>query len=289
MEALFPSFQTIRYKSGLIDLQIPQIMGILNATPDSFFSASRVSVIDDCLALASHMVEEGASILDIGGHSTRPDAQAVSAQEEQDRVLPVVEALRKAFPKMCLSVDTYRLSVAQAAIQAGADWFNDVGGGQMDEGIFEWVAENQVPYILTHSVGAFSQVHQVPNYQYVVEDVWLDMAKKIQTLRSLGAKDLVLDPGFGFSKSLDQNYQLLAQLHQFTRLGLPLLVGISRKSMIQKVLGTKAEQSLNGTTVLHTVALQQGAHILRVHDVNEARQIIQLVKKLQENGLPNLS
>lgn len=264
-------------------------MGILNATPDSFFSASRVNVIDDCLALAFQMIEAGASMLDVGGHSTRPDALAVSAAEEQDRVLPLIEALRKAFPHICLSVDTYRLSVAQAAIQSGADWFNDVGGGQMDDGIFEWVAENQVPYILTHSVGAFSQVHQVPDYADVVQDVWLDMAKKIQTLRSLGAKDVVLDPGFGFSKSLDQNYQLLAQLHQFTRLGVPLLVGVSRKSMIQKVLNTKADESLNGTTVLHTVALQQGAQILRVHDVKEARQVIQLVQKLQENGLPNLS
>ncbi|MCZ2483052.1 dihydropteroate synthase [Aquirufa nivalisilvae] len=264
-------------------------MGILNATPDSFFSASRVTMIDECLALAAQMIEEGASILDVGGHSTRPDAKAVSAQEEQDRVIPVMEALSKAFPHICLSVDTYRLPVAKAAIQAGADWFNDVGGGQMDEGIFEWVSENQVPYILTHSVGAFSQVHQVPDYEYVVEDVWLDMAKKIQALRVLGAKDVVLDPGFGFSKSLDQNYQLMAQLHQFTRLGVPLLVGVSRKSMIQKVLGTKPEESLNGTTVLHTVALQQGAHILRVHDVIEARQVIQLVKKLQENGLSNLS
>lgn len=288
MEALFPSFQTIRYKSGLIDLQIPQIMGILNATPDSFFSASRVRVIDDCLALAEQMVQQGASILDVGGHSTRPNAEAVSAQEEEDRVVPVLEALSKAFPNVCLSVDTYRLSVAQAAVRAGADWFNDVGGGQMDEGIFEWVAENQVPYILTHSVGAFSQVHQVPAYENVVEEVWLDMAKKVQSLRALGAKDIIVDPGFGFSKSLDQNYQLLAALHQLNYLGVPILVGVSRKSMIQKVLGTSPEESLNGTSVLHTVALQQGAKILRVHDVLEARECITLVKKLQENGLSNL-
>ncbi|RXK47199.1 dihydropteroate synthase [Aquirufa rosea] len=264
-------------------------MAIINATPDSFFSGSRVNQVDTCMEMAAQMLEEGASILDIGGHSTRPDAQEVSAQEEQDRVLPIVEALRKAFPQVCISVDTYRLSVAQAAIQAGADWFNDVGGGQMDEGIFPWVAENQVPYILTHSVGAFSQVHQVPNYQDVVEDVWLDMAKKLQELRALGAKDVILDPGFGFSKSLDQNYQLLAGLNQLMTLGVPVLVGVSRKSMIQKVLGVNSENALNGTSVLHTVALLQGAHILRVHDVKEAHEVLCLVQKLQENGLSNLS
>ncbi len=263
-------------------------MGILNATPDSFFEGSRVMEPAVCLERVARMVALGAKILDIGGHSTRPGAAPVTPVEEIERVVPLIQLIRKQFPDLVISIDTYRLSVAQAAIAAGADLFNDIGAGQMDAGIFEWVAQNQVPYILSHSRGAFNQVHEVPDYPDVVADVWSDIATKLHTLRSLGAKDVIVDPGLGFSKSIDHNYALLAHLASFKTLGAPILIGVSRKSMIYKTLGITAAESLNGTSALHMVALQQGAQILRVHDVAEAKEVITLFQKLQANGLPNL-
>jgi dihydropteroate synthase len=288
LNALFPSFQTIRVKGRILRLEEPWIMGILNATPDSFYEGSRSLDISFCIERVAGMVALGAKIVDIGGHSTRPGANPVSTEEEIARVVPIISALRKQFPELVISIDTYRLAVAQAAIAAGADIFNDIGAGQMDEGIFEWVAQNQVPYILSHSRGAFDQVHEVPNYQDVVSDVWSDLAQKLQQLRALGAKDVIIDLGLGFSKSIDHNYALLANLSAFKTLGAPILIGVSRKSMIYKTLGITAAESLNGTSVLHTIALQQGANILRVHDVAEAKEVITLVSKLQSNGLPNL-
>ncbi|MEK6547776.1 MAG: dihydropteroate synthase [Bacteroidota bacterium] len=288
MNALFPSLQTIRVQGRILSLDKPQIMGILNITPDSFFAGSRSLDASVCLERVAGMVAWGAQIIDIGGHSTRPCAEPVSVSEEIDRVVPVITLLRKQFPNLLISIDTYRLAVAKAAIEAGAAIFNDIGAGQMDGGIFEWVAENQVPYILSHSRGAFDQVHTVPNYQDVVSDVWSDLATKLQQLRTLGAKDVIIDPGLGFSKSIDHNYALLAHLSSFKTLGAPILIGLSRKSMIYKTLGITASESLNGTTALHMVALQQGANILRVHDVAEAKEVITLLNKLQANGLPNL-
>ena len=263
-------------------------MGILNTTPDSFYAGSRALDASVCLERVAGMVALGAEIIDIGGHSTRPGADPVSVEEEIERVVPVITLLRQHFPSLVISIDTYRLSVAQAAIAAGADIFNDIGAGQMDAGIFEWVAQNQVPYILSHSRGTFDQVHEIPNYQDVVSDVWSDLAQKLQQLRALGAKDVIVDPGLGFSKSIEHNYTLLAHLSSFKTLGAPILIGVSRKSMIYKTLGITAAESLNGTAVLHTIALQQGANILRVHDVAEAREVITLVEKLQANGLPDL-
>jgi dihydropteroate synthase len=288
LNALFPSFQTIRVKGRILRLDEPWIMGILNATPDSFYEESRTLDVAVCFERVAEMIAMGATIIDIGGHSTRPGAEPVSVSDEIDRVVPIISSLRQHFPSLLISIDTYRLAVAQAAIAAGADIFNDIGAGQMDQGIFAWVAQNQVPYILSHSRGAFDQVHEVPNYQDVVSDVWSDLALKLQHLRTLGAKDVIIDLGLGFSKSIDHNYALLANLSAFKTLGAPILIGVSRKSMIYKTLGITAAESLNGTSVLHTIALQQGANVLRVHDVAAAKEVITLVSKLQSNGLSNL-
>ena len=288
MDELFPSFQTLKINQGLLDLRAPLVMGILNATPDSFYVGSRVSQMDETLALAARMVQEGAKMLDLGGHSTRPGAASVSPQEEMDRVLPFIERIISEFPDIIVSVDTYRLAVAQAAFAAGAGLWNDIGGGNMDEGVFDWVIEHQVPYVLSHSVGRFSEVHQVPDYADVVQDVWLDLQAKVDYFRSRGHRDLVIDPGFGFSKSLDHNYALLASLNSFTRLGAPDLVGLSRKTMIWKYLEISADQALNGTTALHAIAIAQGASILRVHDVKEAMEVIALGAKLKQHGLSNI-
>ena len=288
MNALFPSFQTIRVKGRILRLDEPWIMGILNATPDSFYEESRTLDVAVCIERVAEMIAMGATIIDIGGNSTRPGAEPVSVSDEIDRVVPIISSLRQHFPSLLISIDTYRLAVAQAAIAAGADIFNDIGAGQMDQGIFAWVAQNQVPYILSHSRGAFDQVHEVPNYQDVVSDVWSDLALKLQQLRTLGAKDVIIDLGLGFSKSIDHNYALLANLSAFKTLGAPILIGVSRKSMIYKTLGITAAESLNGTSVLHTIALQQGANVLRVHDVAAAKEVITLVSKLQSNGLSNL-
>lgn len=263
-------------------------MGILNITPDSFYEGSRVTSVDLALKQATEMIAAGALILDIGGHSTRPGAAPVSTQEEIDRVLPIISAIAFAFPTVIISVDTYRVAVAKAAIAAGAHLFNDIGAGQMDEGVFDYIVENQVPYILSHSVGRFEQVHEVPDYQNVVAEVLHNLLPKVQELRSRGFKDLIVDPGFGFSKSLDHNYQLLAHLRSFRLLGAPILAGLSRKTMIWKELGISADEALNGSSVLHTVALLQGASILRVHDVKEAKETIHLVQKLQQNGISHL-
>ncbi len=288
MDELFPSFQTLKINQGLLDLRAPLVMGILNATPDSFYVGSRVSQMDETLALAARMVQEGAKMLDLGGHSTRPGAASVSPQEEMDRVLPFIERIISEFPDIIVSVDTYRLAVAQAAFAAGAGLWNDIGGGNMDEGVFDWVIEHHVPYVLSHSVGRFSEVHQVPDYVDVVQDVWLDLQGKVDYFRSRGHRDLLIDPGFGFSKSLDHNYALLASLNSFTRLGAPVLVGLSRKTMIWKYLEISADQALNGTTALHAIAIAQGASILRVHDVKEAMEVIALGTKLKQHGLSNI-
>jgi dihydropteroate synthase len=288
LDALFSTSQTIRLNGQLLDFSKPQIMGILNITPDSFYEGSRVTSVDLALKQASEMITAGALILDIGGHSTRPGAAPVSIQEEIDRVLPIISAIAFAFPTVIISIDTYRVAVAKAAITAGAHLFNDIGAGQMDEGVFDFIVENQVPYILSHSVGRFEQVHEVPDYQNVVAEVLHNLLPKVQELRSRGFKDLIVDPGFGFSKSVDHNYQLLAHLRSFRLLGAPILAGLSRKTMIWKELGISADEALNGSSVLHTVALLQGASILRVHDVKQAKETIHLIQKLQQNGLSHL-
>ncbi|AYQ36318.1 dihydropteroate synthase [Runella sp. SP2] len=273
--------KTLNIAGKLLDLSTPQVMGILNVTPDSFFSGSRVLQIEDAYKKADKMLSEGASMLDIGGHSTRPGADAVSEEEELNRVLPVVEMLRKRFPEAIISIDTFRASVARKSIEAGAHIINDIAGGNLDPLMFETVAELNVPYVLMHSRGTPQTMKELNQYDDLVTDVLRELQAKIYQLRQLGVKDIVADMGFGFAKNADQNYVLLRELRAFEALEVPLLVGVSRKSMIWRKLEITPEQSLNATTALNMVALLNGANILRVHDVKEAIEVVKLIRLLQ--------
>lgn len=271
------SKKTINVRGRLIDFSSPIVMGILNATPDSFFQASRV--IDNEEALLERvdaMLGEGAGMLDIGGYSTRPGAAEVSAEEETDRVVAVIEIIKRSYPESILSVDTFRASVAESALLAGAHIVNDVSGGSLDEAMFDLVARYQVPYVLMHMRGTPQTMSSLTSYDKLVPEVLQELAVKLAKLRKLGVADILIDPGFGFAKTVQQNFQLMNQLEAFHSLNCPLLVGISRKTMIHKMLGITADQSLNGTTVLNTIALQKGAAILRVHDVKEAVEAVKL-------------
>lgn len=268
-------------RGRLLDLSSPVVMGILNVTPDSFFSGSRVGDADALLRQAETMLSEGAAILDIGGASSRPGAATVPEDEEMRRVLPAIERVLKNFPDAILSVDTWRASVAQQAVDAGAAIVNDISAGRFDARLYEAVADLGCPYILMHLQGTPDTMQRDPQYTDVVQEVLDFFIAEVGKLRALGVRDIVLDPGFGFGKTVAHNYALLRNLHVFgSVLGLPLLAGISRKSMICKVLGVPPEQALNGTTALHVVALQQGARILRVHDVREAVEVIRLYEQL---------
>ncbi len=264
----------------LLDLTTPQVMGILNVTPDSFYSGSRVLQVEDAYKKAEKMLSDGASILDVGGHSTRPGADAVSEEEELKRVLPVVEMIRKRFPEAIISIDTFRSQVARQAVEAGAHIINDIAGGDLDSLMFQTVAALNVPYIVMHSRGTPQTMKTLNQYDDLVTDVLRELQAKIYQLQQLGVKDIVADMGFGFAKNAEQNYVLLQELKVFQSLNVPLLVGVSRKSMIWRKLDISPEQSLNGTTVLNTVALLNGASILRVHDVKEALEVVKLVQLL---------
>ncbi|WP_231862327.1 dihydropteroate synthase [Rufibacter sp. DG15C] len=255
-------------------------MGILNATPDSFFANSRVSNLDMTVAKAGQMLADGATFLDIGGYSTRPGAPEVTEQEELNRVLPVIEAVAQAYPEALISVDTFRAKVAEEAVKRGAHIINDVSGGTLDEAMFETVGKLGVPYILMHMRGTPQTMASMTEYPNgLVEELISYFVEKIAQLRALGVKDILLDPGFGFAKTIDQNYFLLSHLRHLEMLELPLLIGLSRKGMIYKPLQIKPEDALAGTIVANTLALLNGADVLRVHDVQEAAQAIQLVHK----------
>lgn len=273
--------KTLNIAGKLLDLTTPQVMGILNITPDSFYSGSRVLQMEDAYKKAEKMLSEGASMLDVGGHSTRPGADAVSEVEELNRVLPVIEMLKKRFPEAVVSIDTFRASVARKSIEAGAHIINDIAGGNLDPLMFETVSKLNVPYILMHSRGTPQTMKELNQYDNLVTDVLRELRSKIYQLRQLGVKDIVADMGFGFAKNADQNYELLRELRVFEALEVPLLVGVSRKSMIWRKLETTPDQSLNGTTALNTVAILNGANILRVHDVKEAIEVIKLIRLLQ--------
>ena len=268
---------TLNCRGRLLDLSRPQVMGILNVTPDSFFDGGRYDDPAHALRQAEKMLREGAAILDVGGASSRSGAAEVSAEEEARRVVPLVAALSAEFPEAILSVDTWRASIARAAVEAGAGIVNDISAGRLDENLLPAVAELAVPYILMHMQGTPTTMQQAPSYQDVVTEVLDFFLEKIGRLRALGVRDIVLDPGFGFGKTVEHNYQLLNNLSTFSAVtGLPVLAGLSRKSMICKVLKVNPEHALNGTTALHMVALQQGARILRAHDVREAQEVIRL-------------
>lgn len=272
---------TLNCRGTLLSLQSPQVMGILNVTPDSFFDGGRYTRQDALLRQAEQMLKEGAAILDIGGMSSRPGAELISVEEELQRVLPSIEALHQAFPEAILSIDTIRGRVAEEAVGAGAAIVNDISAGAFDESMYPTVARLQVPYILMHMKGSPKTMQDNPDYEDVVQTVLDFFIAEVGKLRALDVHDIVLDPGFGFGKTVEHNYQLLKQMHLFKILDLPLLAGLSRKSMINKVLKTKPEHALNGTTALNMVALQQGAKILRVHDVRPAMEAVKLWQQLE--------
>ena len=267
----------INTKGFLIDLSKPKLMGILNITPDSFYEGSRFMDLSRVLYEAEKMLATGATFLDIGGHSTRPGASPVSEEEELKRVLPVVEGIIHNFPEALISIDTFRSSIASECVKAGAVMINDVSGGDLDDKMFQTVVNLNVPYVLMHSRGTPETMTQLTDYQDLVTDVMDELQQKIYRLRQLGQKDIIIDLGFGFAKTADQNYVLLKHLEDFRLLDCPMLVGVSRKSMIWRKLDISPNDSLNGTTVLNTVALMKGANILRVHDVKEAMEAVTLL------------
>ncbi len=270
------SCQSINLKGKLETFEKPQIMGILNVTPDSFFDGGQHNSLNAASIKAAQLIAQGADILDIGAYSSRPGAPLISIQEEIDRALPIIEYLVTHFPDTILSIDTFRAEVAHVAIQAGAHIINDISGGNLDEHMFDTVAKLQVPYILMHMRGTPETMQQHTDYDDIVEDMAVYFGQRIAQLRSLGVKDIILDPGFGFAKTIAQNYELLHRVSELHYLGLPILGGISRKSMIYKKLEITPQESLSATTALNTVLLQNGVQLLRVHDVLEAKQLIQL-------------
>lgn len=271
---------TLKVKGKLLDLSRPCAMGILNLTADSFYKNNRFSSVEQALLRAETIIEEGGKIIDIGAYSSRPGATDVTEQEERDRIIPVIEAVCKAFPDTLLSVDTFRANVARAAVNAGAHMINDISAGEMDEAMFQTIAELKVPYIIMHMKGTPKTMQQHTTYQNIMLEIIEYFDDKISRLAALGVTDIVLDPGFGFAKTLDQNYEVLKQMESLKIFELPVLAGLSRKSMIYKVLGGGPEQALDGTITLNTIALLNGASILRVHDVKAATASITLVGKL---------
>lgn len=258
-------------------------MGILNLTPDSFYDGGKHNTMDKSLRQCALMLDEGAAIIDVGAYSSRPGADFVSEEEELKRVLPVLKAIVSEFPKALISIDTFRASVANIAVQEGASIINDISAGELDPEMFATVARLKVPYILMHMRGTPQTMSQHTDYEDLVTEVCGYFVEKINQLQSLGVVDLVIDPGFGFAKTIDQNYELLNKLHLFKMLGVPILAGLSRKSMIYKFLEIGPVDSLNGTTVVNTMALLKGANLLRVHDVKPAIEAVELYNKLNDN------
>lgn len=269
---------TLNLRGRLLELREPQIMGILNVTPDSFFSESRTSDEEHIAQRVKQMMNDGADMIDIGGYSSRPGANDVSTEEEMNRLRRGLRIIRKLYPDVPVSVDTFRADVARMCIEEeGADIINDISGGMMDRQMFRTVAQLHVPYIMMHMQGTPDSMQLAPHYDNLRQEVMLYFAERIDRLCQMGVKDIIVDPGFGFGKTMEHNYELMAHLEDFHVFGLPLLVGISRKSMIYKLLGGTPQTSLNGTTVLNTIALTKGAHILRVHDVKEAAEAKRIV------------
>jgi dihydropteroate synthase len=267
---------TLNCNGRLLAIKQPIVMGIINATPDSFYSASRQATAHAALAKAEQMLSEGAVILDIGGQSTRPGSAVVDVGEERNRVLPLLEVISKRFPEAFLSVDTYHHELAKAAVEYGAAIINDISGGLFDEHMLETVAALKVPYVCMHVKGTPATMHEAPHYEHFMQELLDHFIKRIDQCREAGIRDIIIDPGFGFSKTVAHNFELIGKLELLPILGKPLLLGVSRKSTIYKTLGISVDESLNGTTVLHTAGLLKGANILRVHDVKEAVQAIRL-------------
>lgn len=271
---------TLNCKGHLVSLERPQVMGILNTTPDSFYDGGQYPKLSAQLNQVERMVKEGARFIDIGGMSSRPGAELISTDEELKRVIPIIKAVAERFPDVLMSIDTVHAVVAKEAVMAGAAMINDISAGSIDPEMYNTVAQLQVPYILMHMQGQPNQMQKAPSYQDVVLEILDFFIAEIGKLRALHIKDLIIDPGFGFGKSMDHNYQILKRLEVFKMLEVPMLAGLSRKSMIYKALNVQPDEALNGSTAMHIVALQQGVKILRVHDVKEAAQCIELFERL---------
>lgn len=277
---------SINVNGKLIDLAEPKVMGILNVTPDSFYSGSRKQTEEDIRNRVKQIIDEGGQMIDIGAYSSRPGADDVSTQEEMARLRHGMKIVNEMAPDMPVSVDTFRADVAKMCVEElGVGIINDISGGELDKRMFETVAKLGVPYILMHMKGTPQTMQQAPHYDDLMKEIMLYFAEKIQKLRDLGQKDIILDPGYGFAKTIEHNYELLGHQEMLHVFELPLLVGISRKSMIYRLLGSSPEESFNGTSVLNTIALQKGASILRVHDVKECVEVVKIVKMMENNLL----
>lgn len=270
---------TINVRGRLVSLDEPQVMGILNVTPDSFFATSRCRSEEEIRQRVCMMRREGATMVDIGAYSSRPGAEEVSVEEELRRLLPAVGIVREEWPDAIISVDTFRAEVARQAVEAGADIINDISGGEMDKDMFRTVAELHVPYILMHMQGTPQDMQKAPHYDNLMCEVFRSLGERVEELHEMGVADVIVDPGFGFGKTMAQNYEMMARLGEFRLLGCPILVGISRKSMVYRLLDATPEESLNGTTALNTIALMNGASILRVHNVREAVEAIKIYRQ----------
>ena len=275
----------INVNGFLLDLSSPCVMGILNVTPDSFYAGSRMQTEIDITHRIEQIVGEGAGIIDVGAYSSRPNAENVSPAEEMERLRMGLCILRKVQPDAVVSVDTFRADVARMCVEEyGVAIINDIAAGEMDGDMFRTVADLNVPYIMMHMQGTPQNMQQNPHYDNLLKEVFMYFARKVQQLRDLGVKDIILDPGFGFGKTVEHNYELLAHLEEFRIFELPLLAGVSRKSMIYRLLGTTPQEALNGTTVLDTICLLKGADILRVHDVREAVETVKIVEAMKKEG-----
>jgi dihydropteroate synthase len=274
---------TINCKGKLIDLSIPKVMGILNLTPDSFYDGGKYKNDNEILSQVYMMLKNEATFIDIGAYSSRPNAEHISESQELKRLLPIIALIVEEFPDMVISIDTFRSNVAKKSIEAGGSIINDISAGQLDQNMMLTVAELKVPYVMMHMKGTPQNMQQLANYDYLLKDILFYFSKRIAEAKNLGITDLIIDPGFGFAKNIKQNFELLNQLDLLKNLELPILAGISRKSMIYKTLGGAAQDALNGTTVLNTIALQKGANILRVHDVKEAVEAIKLTNQLSHS------
>ncbi|WP_317047954.1 dihydropteroate synthase [Pseudochryseolinea flava] len=277
---LFSTNKTLNFQGRLVDLSTPAVMGILNITPDSFYGGSRVRDEKSILGKAEEMLRQGATFLDVGGYSTRPGADEISMDEEIHRVTHALTIIHKAFPEALLSVDTFRSAVARAAVQAGASMINDVSGGTLDDAMFKTVGDLQVPYVLMHMRGTPQTMASQTNYTNLMKDLVDFFHQNIHQLEQHAVKDVIIDPGFGFAKTVTQNFELLNGMEYLNMLGKPMMIGLSRKSMIWRTLGITADDAMNGTTALNTIAVMKGAGILRVHDVAEAVQVVKLTQAL---------
>jgi len=272
---------TINCKGQLIDLSTPKVMGILNVTPNSFYDGGKFKEDDAILFQVEKMMSEGAAFIDIGAYSSKPNAEFVSEKEELGRIIPAINLILKHFPKTLLSIDTFRSEVAKACIENGAALINDISAGNLDEKMLETVAKYNVPYIMMHMRGTPQTMRTLTDYEDIVKEMLFYFSERVAMARSFGINDLIIDPGFGFAKTVEQNFEVMQKLELFQMLELPILVGISRKSTIYRTLQTTVENALNGTTVLNTIALTKGAKILRVHDVKEAVECVTLFNKIK--------